>query len=576
MNHLPLRKTYLRSAFCLTVILSLILAGCAGSTTSGEPSASPTDISNPAASAIPPATSITLVSTPVSSGALTGTTTPAAKGPVFTLSNLTITPAQAARNEKVEISVLVANTGDAAGTYTVTLEINNENMGSKSVSLQAGASGTVSFTQSRDMPSTYQVKVNELSGSFTVISGGPPPITTSPAWTIPAGTGTTWRAAHMGGNWGSNRGNIPNPPEEYLQYLRDLNVNWVGISMALHYDGSMDSTVELDYDETLQIPSLRDDALRNLIRIFTNHGFKVYIHIAFEEGNTGEHPVSRWQLGDPLMHTEDPAIRAEYWPWRTDHPQHQAFITEFWQTYTDCVTHIAQIAGEEGAGALTLGTETDRLFRSRSGGRWTNNFLPQMQSMVASVRAVYHGLLSYEAHCNAITNRDFFGAGTDYIWKDLGLDFIGISAYFQLATGNPTTAPQTADLESRWNAIFNEYLIPARQRNSNLPVVFTEFGYVDSLAALVNPAADEFSRKVFTDGDGNGLDDGEEAQSNAYAALFNTMDKYPGAVLGAFLWDVGMATGQEYRSGFYTMRTFNIRLKLAEDMVRAAYERWRQ
>ena len=249
----------------------------------------------------------------------------------------------------------VTNSGDAAGSYALTLKINNENMGSKSITLKPGESGTVGFTQTRDMPSTYQVDVNGLKGSFTVLWSGQEPTTlttttTTTAWTIPTGSGTNMRAVHMGGNWGTNRNAVVNPPDEYFEYLRDLNVNWVGISVALHVDGSMDSTVELDYSESLSIPTFRDETLRALIQKFRSHGFDIYIHIAFEDTNKGDHPFSRWQMGDPLMHTEDANIQAAYWPWRTDHPQHQSFITEFWQTYTDCVAHIAELAEEEGAG----------------------------------------------------------------------------------------------------------------------------------------------------------------------------------------------------------------------------------
>jgi hypothetical protein len=38
---------------------------------------------------------------------------------------------------------------------------------------------------------------------------------------------------------------------------------------------------------------------------------------------------------------------------------------------------------------------------------------------------------------------------------------------------------------------------------------------------------------------------------------------------------VNMATEDQYRRGFYTMRTFNIRLKLAEAIVREKYKGWR-
>ena len=49
------------------------------------------------------------------------------------------------------------------------------------------------------------------------------------------------------------------------------------------------------------------------------------------------------------------------------------FVREFWNTYTEQAVHFARIAQEEGVRMYSLGTETDRLFRTRSGGDyWTN------------------------------------------------------------------------------------------------------------------------------------------------------------------------------------------------------------
>ena len=401
-------------------------------------------------------------------------------------------------------------------------------------------------------------------------------------WTIPAGSSTNYRAVNMGGNWGTNRDTVPYMPEEYFLFLRDLNVNWVGISVALHVDDSMDSTVELDYDQHLQIPTFRDEVLRELIRTFRSHGFNVYIHMAFESARKdAENRVARWQLGHPFMHNEDSNISPEYWPWRTDHPQHEEFVAEFWQSYTDAVVHVASIAEAEGASIFTLGTETDRLFRSRSGGNWPNHFLDEMKGMVNAVRNVYHGLLGYEMHYDSIVNRGYFGPGSDYIHEDLDLDFIGVSAYFILVeTASktekvPDEVPTIQELGAVWDSIFNVHLKPLKQRNGNRPIIFTEFGYVDSKQALRTANADEFTKKYFQDKDGNGKDDGEEAQANAYKALFNTMDRYPGLINGAFLWDVNMATEEKYKQTYAQMRTFNIRGKLAEDVVREHYDKWR-
>ena len=392
-------------------------------------------------------------------------------------------------------------------------------------------------------------------------------------WVIPEGTGTTWRAAHMGGNWGTTRDAATVLPNEFFEYLRDLNVNWVGISVALHVDGSMDSTVELDYT-TQHIPTFTAEVLARMIREYRRHGFNVYLALAFEGGAFGEHPAQRWQLGDPFAAQNNADMQAEFWPWNPSHPDHDRFVQEFWASYTEQAVHIAEIAQAEGAGLYCIGTETDRLFRTRSGGAWPNHFLNEITAMVEAVRAVYSGTLAYEQHYGSTVDRGYFGPGSDYIHKDLGLDVIAVSAYYQLSPEPPTVAPSVLDLEGSWERIFNEYLIPLQERNGGLPILFTEFGYTDSVQSLIQADIDSFIDRVFVDADRNGLDDGEETQANAYEAFFNVVDRHPGVVEGAFLWGHQMSTDEAWNQSFGRMRTFSTRDKLAEEVVRSRYAEW--
>lgn len=203
--------------------------------------------------------------------------------------------------------------------------------------------------------------------------------------------GDIYRSVHMGGNWGTNEESMnPSFPPDYFEFFHSLNVDWVGISVALHVNDSLDSTVERKYSD-VDIPTFTDEFLRQLIQAFRHQGFQVYLTLAFEEQEAAqaEHPVERHQLGDPNMPDIDPAILPEFWPWSLDHPDHQEFVAEFWDTYTQQAVHFAQIAEDEGVELYSLGTETEGLFRSRSGGDWPNDFGAQLQTMVSAVRAVY-------------------------------------------------------------------------------------------------------------------------------------------------------------------------------------------
>ena len=119
------------------------------------------------------------------------TETPTPKPAAFSLSSLTISPSEIALGESVTISVDVANTGEEAGNYTVTLKIDGVVEASKEVSVAAGASQEVVFTVSKDVAKTYSVDIDGLSGTFVVEEEAPappappaPPATPSP--TTPA------------------------------------------------------------------------------------------------------------------------------------------------------------------------------------------------------------------------------------------------------------------------------------------------------------------------------------------------------------------------------------------------------
>jgi len=378
----------------------------------------------------------------------------------------------------------------------------------------------------------------------------------------------------MGGNWGTTRNAVAELPNDYFEFLRDLDVNWVGISVTLHVDDSMDSTVELDYSEHRFTPTFPDDVLARMIRKFRKHGFNVYMHVDLSGGAEADRPMQRWQIGDPAAATYDDSILPENWPWALDHPDHDRFVSEFWQTYAEQVVHLGRIAEAEDVGMMTLGTEMDRLFRTRSGGEWPNHFLNEITAMVEAVRAVYSGTLAYEQHSSTTSQPGYFGPAVGYLVDDLGLDVIAVSAYYELWPEPPSAVPGVLDLEGSWERIFSEYLIPLQERNGGRPILFTEFGYTDSVRSLIQADIDSFIDKVFADRDGNGLDDGEETQANAYEAFFNVVDRYPGVVEGAFLWGHQMSTDEVWKQGFGRMRTFSVRDKLAEEVVRSRYAEW--
>ena len=102
---------------------------------------------------------------------------------VFTVSDLSISPAEVDIGQEVTISVLVTNTGDLAGSYKVTLKLDQLVVDTKEIVLAGGASQKVTLTTARDVAATYTVDVNGLTGTFVVKAAPPvvpPPVVPPP------------------------------------------------------------------------------------------------------------------------------------------------------------------------------------------------------------------------------------------------------------------------------------------------------------------------------------------------------------------------------------------------------------
>ncbi|GAH79704.1 unnamed protein product, partial [marine sediment metagenome] len=100
----------------------------------------------------------------------------------FATSKLSITPAEVNIGEEVTITTLITNTGKLAGSYKLTLSIDNAVVATREVTLEGGASEEVTFTAVKDVAGTCTVTVDGLSGTFMVRTP-PKPIN----WWLPGG-----------------------------------------------------------------------------------------------------------------------------------------------------------------------------------------------------------------------------------------------------------------------------------------------------------------------------------------------------------------------------------------------------
>ena len=98
---------------------------------------------------------------------------------------------------------------------------------------------------------------------------------------------------------------------------------------------------------------------------------------------------------------------------------------------------------------------------------------------------------------------------------------------------------------------------------------------MDVVEAPADPSSGERhgELKTLVDQNRNGLDDGEEAQANIFEAFFNASACHPGLVNGAFFWDNWIATDAMWVDFWLGRRSFAVRGKLAEAVVRDSYAR---
>jgi len=95
---------------------------------------------------------------------------PPAAPAAFSVSNLSIQPAEVQPNEVVTVTSSVANSGGSEGSYSVVLKINGATEAERSITLAAGESQDVSFSVTKAEAASYNVTIEGLSGSFTVVT----------------------------------------------------------------------------------------------------------------------------------------------------------------------------------------------------------------------------------------------------------------------------------------------------------------------------------------------------------------------------------------------------------------------
>lgn len=194
-----------------------------------------------------------------------------------------------------------------------------------------------------------------------------------------------------------------------------------------------------------------------------------------------------------------------------------------WDAWFDSYQRFAvaqgRLAAEIGAEWYCVGTELTSSVKARP-DRW--------RALIAAVRKVYPGKLTYCANWNAVGDVPFWDA----------LDGIGVQMYAPLAK-----APTTDEALLRRGAEKWLHRYEAVSERVGKPLLLTEVGFVNRPDAVVKPY--EWSPG------GVPTAAGDAAQAAAYAAIDRTFGRSP-RVLGIFWWKwfTDPATREEAGVGF--------------------------
>jgi hypothetical protein len=197
---------------------------------------------------------------------------------------------------------------------------------------------------------------------------------------------------------------------------------------------------------------------------------------------------------------------------------------QFWSDYQSYLVDIASMAEAQGADRMTVGTELKEIALDPAhNAYWTN--------AIAAVAAMFHGSLGYSSGWDEYRDANL----TTTVWENPHIDFIGVDAYFPLATdaeAGGLNAPSAAILETRWDSVldnpaggFNHGVLAfaaARKSGAGMPVVMTEHGTIPYDKATVRP---------YSTGPGSGPSDPYE-QRNDYDALMRAVDQRAAAPVG--------------------------------------------
>ena len=315
---------------------------------------------------------------------------------------------------------------------------------------------------------------------------------------------------HRGVSWVAGRDTIVSAD---MRHLADLGTNWI-VQTPFGWQRAADGPEVLLARGERVWWGERDHGIRRTTEAARAHGIKTMLkpHIWLSDRDR-----DTWR-GDIAMDSD------EDW-------------AEWFANYERFILHYAALAEELKIEALCIGTELHGTMQRESDWR----------SLIAKVRAVYSGPLTYAANWYEEYEEVPF-------WDEL--DWIGIQAYFPLSEEDH---PDRRTLEAGWSRWIDE--IERVQAAAERPVMFTEVGYRSVPGAAREPWV--WPRRGESTRDERDF----SLQADAYRALFSQLwerDWFKG--LYVWKWYSGAALARRDYSADFTPQQ-----KVAEDVIREAF-----
>ena len=221
-------------------------------------------------------------------------------------------------------------------------------------------------------------------------------------------------------------------------------------------------------------------------------------------------------------------LRPPDWPGSIHHDTDAQWAAWF-ASYREFIVHYAAMAESAHVEMLCIGNELT--IASKREAEW--------RSLIAAVRKVYRGRLTYGANLEEVFDVRFWDA----------LDAIGVSAYFPLSE---EASPSRATIEQGWRPIVARF--GELSRRWKRPVLVTELGYASRDYATEKPWDESGDRLNL------------QLQADAFAAFFAAVWPQPW-LEGAYLWKWESYPDHSESSGI----EYAFEHKPAEAVIRDAY-----